>query len=189
MATRRNTFHSVITNAIGDRHSNASGFTLLEIVVVLALVGLIFGAATTRFETMFRAGRLQAGARGLGDHFAYVISRSYTAGKYHTMTFDLTAGGYWFTEGRQDEESPAILKRGLAKGVAFADIQLGYDTYTPPGTLSIEVSPIGVTNDVLINLEDDEGGAGAVWLNAFVQSVTYFDEHKEYEELQDVPTF
>ncbi len=163
------------------------GFTLLEIVIALALIGLIFGIATVRFHSLFSRSRLQASGQGLADHFAYAISRAYTTGRYHTVVFDLEHRRYWIKFGREDEESTEILKRNLAQGVAFRDVQVGYDTYVPPGTLSVEISPLGVTNDVLINLEDEKEAALAVSLNALVQGVEYFETYTTYEELQDVP--
>ena len=164
-----------------------SGFTLLEIVVTLGLLGLVFAAATVRFNAMFRTSRLEAGGRGLGDHFAFAVSRAYTTGAYHTLVFDLAAGRYGILPGREDQQAGQLLKRRLPKGVAITDIQVGYDLYAAPGTLAIEISPLGVTNDVLINLEDERGAALAVSLNALVQRVEYFDAYTTYEELNDVP--
>ena len=165
------------------------GFTLLELLVTLALLGFVFAAVTTRFHTMFTKTRLQASGQGVADHFAYAISRSYTAGKYHTLVFDLDAGRYWIQVGREDEEGTQLLKRRLATGVAFAEMHVGYNTYTAPGTLLVEVSPLGMTSDVIVNLTDEDETAYAVSLNAMVQRIERFDEHKTYEDLQDVPTF
>ena len=67
--------------------------------------------------------------------------------------------------------------------------ELAVEAGLPPGVLQIEISPLGVTNDVVINLQDAREMELAVALNALVQSVEYFDEHKDYEELQDVPAF
>jgi hypothetical protein len=139
---------------------------------------------------MFARTRLQASGQGIADHFAFAISRSYTTGTYHTLVFDLSTGFYWIQEGREDEEEATkLLKRRLIKGVKFSEIHVGYDTYTAPGTLSVEVSPLGVTNDVIVNLEDEQETAYAVSLNALVQRVESYDEHKTYEDLQDVPAF
>ncbi|MBN1421391.1 MAG: prepilin-type N-terminal cleavage/methylation domain-containing protein [Planctomycetes bacterium] len=165
------------------------GFTLLELLIALGLIATVFAAATTRFHRLFVATRLRATAQGIGDHFAYAISRAYTSGSYHTLVFDLSEGRYWIEIGRQDEEGQRILKRRLGAGVSFTDIHVGYETYIPPGTLSIEVSPLGVTNDVLINLEDKDGEACAVALDAMVQGIEFHDGYKTYEELQDEPEF
>ncbi len=166
-----------------------NGFTLLEVIVTLAVLGLVFAVTTANFHTLFASSRLEAAGRGLGDHFACAVSRAYTTGRYHTLVFDLTGGTYAIREGREEDASPEILKSRLGKGIKFTDIQVGYDTYAPPGTLSVEISPLGVTNDVLVNLEDEKGRAVAVSLNALVQSVRFFEEHKTYEELQDDPSF
>jgi prepilin-type N-terminal cleavage/methylation domain-containing protein len=166
-----------------------AAFTLLEILVALALLALIFGVATGRFHSLFARTRLQASGQGIADHFAYAVNRAYTTGKYHTIVFDLEAGSYWIKLGREDEEAAEILRRKLARGVQFTDIQVGHDTYESPGSLSVEISSLGVTNDVVINLEDEKEASFSLWLNALVQGVDYFDEHKTYEELQEAPAF
>ncbi len=163
------------------------GFTLLEILIALGMLALIYAMATARFHGLFAMSRLAASGQGIGDHFTYAVSRAYTTGTYHTLTFDLTGGRYWIELGREDTEATKILKRRLAGGVTITDIQIGYDRYTPPGSLSIEISPLGVTNDVIVNLQDENERAFAVSLNALIQRIEYFEERKEYEDLQDVP--
>lgn len=161
------------------------GFTLLEILVALALVALVLAAASTRFDRLFATTRLSASARGIGDHVAYAIGRSYTAGSYHTLQFDLETGSYWIEVGRAEEAGEPILKRRLGKGVTFTDIEAAGETYLPPGTLSIEVSPLGITNDIIVNLEDERGAAAGLHVNALVQGITYFEEHATLEEYED----
>lgn len=163
------------------------GFTLIEMLVVLGLMGGIIAVAAARFDRIFVRTHLEASARGLGDHFAYAIQRAYTTGSYHTFVLDLEAGRYWIKLGRESEDAQELLERSLGRGVRFTDVQVAYQTYLPPGVLQIEISPLGVTNDVVINLQDAREMELAVALNALVQSVEYFDEHKDYEELQDVP--
>ena len=165
------------------------GFTLLELMVTLALLGLVYAAATSQFHRMFASTRMEAGGDGIADHFTYAVSRAYTTGRYHTFVFDLTAGRYWIALGREDEDGEVLLPRRLATGVSFTEVYVGPTLYQPPGTLSIEISPLGVTNDIVVNLEDNEGGQFAVALDALVQSIDTFPEHKTYEDLQDVPAF
>lgn len=164
-----------------------NGFTLLELLVAFGLVALIFTVATARFDRIFVRTHLQASGHGLADHFAYAIQRAYTTGTYHSFVLDLAAGRYWIKLGRESADAQALLKRSLGTGVRFVDVQVGYNVYTPPGLLQIEISPLGVTNDVVINLEDAQRMELAVALNALVQGVEFYDERKDYEELQDVP--
>jgi len=163
------------------------GLTLLEILVAVTLIGVIFSMATIRFHSLFARTRLQASGQGLADHFAYAVSRAYTTGSYQTFVFDLENRRYWIKLGREAEETTEILRRSLADGVEFTDVQIGHEQYEPPGTLSVEISPLGVTNDVVINLRDEKEKELALFLDSIVQGVEYFDTYTRYEELQDVP--
>jgi prepilin-type N-terminal cleavage/methylation domain-containing protein len=165
-----------------------SAFTLIEMLVTVSLLTLLMGLAVVNYKQLFLSSKLSAAAQGLGDHFALAVSKSYTTGKANTLMFDLTAGRYWIHEGSgEDTEGKDLLERSLGKGVKFADVQVGYEMYQPPGTLSIEVSPLGVTSDFVVNLEDESGRAYAVSMNALTQSVKYYDGYAEYAETQDAP--
>ncbi|HHI69332.1 MAG TPA: prepilin-type N-terminal cleavage/methylation domain-containing protein [Planctomycetes bacterium] len=164
------------------------GFTLVELVVALAVLGLVFAVSVARFDRMFTGTRLEAAARGLGDHFAYGISRAYTTGRYHTLEFDLGAGKYWIKPGREDEEGVKILEESLGSGVRFTDIQAGGETYTPPGVLSVEISPLGFTGDLLVNLEDEAGNTMAVELDSLVQGIRYRRGYETWDEFQNGPS-
>ncbi len=160
------------------------GFTLLEMVVALAVLALVFAVSASRFGRMFAGTRLEAAARGLGDHFAYGISRAYTTGKYHTMEFDLGAGKYWIKPGREDEDAGRLLVESLGSGVRFTDVQAGGETFTPPGVLSVEISPLGFTGDLLVNLEDAAGNSMAVELDSLVQGIRYHEGYETWDEFQ-----
>jgi prepilin-type N-terminal cleavage/methylation domain-containing protein len=172
------------------RVNNRHGFTLIEILVTLAILGLVFSVVTFNFRGMFETSRLKASARALGDNFAVAVSRAYTTGTFHTLVFDLDAGCCRVRQGREgDEDAEDVIDYRLAGGVSFKDIQVGYEKYEPPGTLSIEVSPLGVTSDFIVNLEDASGLGFAVSMNALVQSVKYHERNTDYEDLQDVSPF
>ena len=71
-----------------------SGFTLIEIIVVLALIGAIFGALAPNFSIIpstrasITLGRLASDVRNAFD--VTVLS-----GKTHRMVFELKSGKYW----------------------------------------------------------------------------------------------
>jgi prepilin-type N-terminal cleavage/methylation domain-containing protein len=165
-----------------------NSFTLIELLVTITLMTILMCAAVVNYRYLFSSSKLSAAAQGLGDHFALAVSKSYTTGKTNTLIFDLTAGKYWIHEGsNEDAEGKDLLVRSLGAGVKFADVQVGEEMYQSPGTLSIEVSPLGVTSDFVVNLEDDSGRAYAVAMNSLTQSVKYYEEYTEYAATQDAP--
>jgi len=167
------------------KNTTSGGFTLIETLVTIAILGLVMGLFTANYKAMFSSSRLSAAAHGLGDHFVFTVSRSYTTGKGNTLMFDLTGGRYWIHMGsEEDTEARDVCIRSLGKGIKFTDIQVGNEKYEPPGTLSIEVSPLGVTSDFVVNIEDDREKQFAVAMNSLVQSVRYYEEYTDYATLQ-----
>jgi general secretion pathway protein H len=71
-----------------------SGFTLLEIMIVLAIAGLIMGLGVSGFRSLARSD-LRASATNLAGAMRFLFDRASTTGKTHRLVLDLEAGRYW----------------------------------------------------------------------------------------------
>ena len=70
------------------------GFTLIEIMVVLAIAGLIMGLGVSGFRSLARSD-LRASATNLAGAMRFLFDRASTTGKTHRLVLDLEAGRYW----------------------------------------------------------------------------------------------
>lgn len=81
------------------RHSfaetRAAGFTLLELVVVLAIVALAAGIALPRLKGPPERLRLQAAAGEIGQRLRSVRAAAIASGSEQTLTFDSRARSFW----------------------------------------------------------------------------------------------
>lgn len=74
--------------------TRAGGFTLLEMMFVLGLVGLLSASVVTGFRS-FAKSELRGSASKLAGAIRYLFDRASTTGKIHRLVFDFEAGKYW----------------------------------------------------------------------------------------------
>src|SRR3954463_1194113 len=77
----------------GPRVDDA-GFTLIEIIIVLAIVGLIMSLGVKGFQSLNRSD-LRASASHLAGAMRFLFDRASTTGKTHRLVIDLEGGRYW----------------------------------------------------------------------------------------------
>jgi general secretion pathway protein H len=71
-----------------------SGFTLLEIVVALAIVGLILGVVISQMDTMLDWDMKKASGK-LASTIRYLYNKSATEGLYIRLMLDMEENAYW----------------------------------------------------------------------------------------------
>ncbi|HEY2729289.1 MAG TPA: type II secretion system protein [Polyangia bacterium] len=76
------------------RRARAQGFTLIEIIVVLAIVGLIMGLGVNALRSLARSD-LRGAATHLSGAMRFLFDRASTTGKTHRLVLDLEGGRYW----------------------------------------------------------------------------------------------
>ncbi|HEX2570249.1 MAG TPA: prepilin-type N-terminal cleavage/methylation domain-containing protein [Polyangia bacterium] len=96
-----------------------AGFSLVEVIIVLAVVGMMAGAVSVSFQSLHRA-RARGAAQRLAAAMRYSYDRSVTTGAYFRLVIDLTGQKYWaersderfyLVRGKEDSAG-----RGLAPG-------------------------------------------------------------------------
>jgi general secretion pathway protein H len=70
------------------------GFTLIEIVVVLAIIGLIMGLGASGFRRLTKSD-LRSSSAHMAGAVRYLFDRASTTGKVHRLVIDLGDGKYW----------------------------------------------------------------------------------------------
>jgi general secretion pathway protein H len=75
-------------------HRLSGGFTLLEILVALALVGLVATLAVGGVSRLAKT-ELRRSSAKLAGAIRYLFDRASTTGKIHRLVFDFDEGKYW----------------------------------------------------------------------------------------------
>jgi len=82
-----------------------SGFTLLELIIVIFLITLILGMSTLFFANLLPSNRFNATVRNISSAMKHTRSLAQIYGKPHTFTIDLDEKNY-IVEGRGEKKIP-----------------------------------------------------------------------------------
>ncbi len=128
----------------------AEGFTLIELIVVIFILGLTLALTFPNFQALFRGDIKRASLR-LAATIQYLHEEAISKNRFYRLDFEPDRGEYWASVIDGEVKSVIIKRDYLPEGVHFLDIS------TPAGQPSILFSPQGWMGQVTIILEDDEG--------------------------------
>lgn len=76
------------------RRGSKNGFTLLEILIVLVIIGLISGMSIRGLRSLAKTD-LRTNTSRMSGAVRYLFDRASTTGKYHRLVIDVDEGRYW----------------------------------------------------------------------------------------------
>lgn len=176
---------------------NESGFTLIELTVVVLLIGLIVAVAATRLDSMVPKYRLRGAARDVGSILRQGKSRAAAQGKDLYFEMDLSRGQYWLlapfpkedagqdpkaVDGRAVEYQPVFVHH-LPDGVQFTDVILGDKDKVTTGHARLRLTPYGTSSHTIVNFRNSENREIALKMNGYTGMISFHDQHLEADEL------
>ena len=163
----------------------AGGFTLIELVMVIAIIGVVFGLVLPRFSGFLGSAELGSSARILAGTARAIHNEAGRQGREIVLHLNLDKDEYWATyktaKGVEKELGGTFLKRrSLPEGISFKDIVLHNKYVTQQGEVSLVFSPLGRVGRTVIHLQDRSGKNFTVRIKPYNGQVEvynyYFDE-------------
>ncbi len=171
------------------------GFTLVELMVVVVIVGLMVGVAATKLDFMVPKYKLRGAAREVAGLLKQARSRAAGSGKDVYVEFDLPRGQYWVlvafpkpVEGGQ-EGDPAVLEyqpllqQSLPEGVKFVDVIQGQKDRYDTGRARLKVSPFGSSAHLIVNLMNTDEREMALRMNGLTGATMFREGRMKAEAI------
>lgn len=180
------------------RRDRQAGFTLVELIAVIVIIGLIAMVTVTKLDFLVPKYRLRGAAREVGSLLGVGKAHAAAQGKDVYFEVDLAQGHYWLLaafpkqepgddvrtdiESRPLEYQP-LFDRYLPDGVMFTDVVLGDKDKANNGRSRARLSALGSSQHLILNLRNDEGKEISVKMNGFTGLISYVEGRQEAEAL------
>jgi prepilin-type N-terminal cleavage/methylation domain-containing protein len=166
------------------RQSGEGGFTLIELIVVCALIGIMLSLAVPSFRTKIINDPLKAAVRksiGLVREVRETAARRHKPYLLHINHID---NSIWFEavekvdekEEAEDAEETDESKWTVPETVEIAGLWVAGEKKSALESTTVWISPEGYMENTVIGFEDDDGSFLAVEFQTFIDEAVIHDE-------------
>ncbi len=145
------------------KFNNSSGFTLIELVVVLFIVGLIAGMTVPRVSNMTGV-KLRGTARRLSAQIGYVYETAILKKTNFRICFDVMEQVWWTEERSGDEyvktSDVLLTPELLPEGVFFRRVVVMDREATKEEPVCAYFTPYGYVEEAVVQIENENGTTG-----------------------------
>ncbi len=186
------------------RVSAARGFTLLELILVISILGIIFSMSLISLRGVTPKYRVRTAARLLGSTMENVRLTAISRGKWMGIHYDLTPPA---TSAESDppsvyriippapddypdqpiEDRKLLSKTALPPGVRIRQVILAGSHSVETGIVNLMFSPLGNAGSHIVVVEGQEGHVITIKCNAITGLIEFYETAEEvgfqtYEE-------
>ena len=163
-----------------------SGFTLMELLVVMVLLSLITAFAVPRIRTSLITDQLKASARrliGLISETGQEARRSHHAWQivYDPARKRFSAQAY-IPQISTESVNQAFRSVTLPEEVRIVDITTAQNGVRNAGEIRLRFTGRGYTDQTLIHLSDDEGNNLTLALSPFLGTIRTYDSYRDMDQ-------
>jgi type II secretion system protein H len=132
--------------------ARGQGFTLVELLVVLLIVGLVAGLALPRWSRLVRREALSVGAREVASMVRLAREKAVLCGSGCVLVYGEKALRLEWQDGQQRE-----FQRQLPDGVAVTGVRAGGSLAEPSGAWRVAFTAAGTTTEHTVLLAISDG--------------------------------
>jgi len=160
------------------------GYTFIELIVVLVLVGMMLTLAAPRLRHALLTDHLKSTARKLVGIIDNLRNETIREQKAYALNFDLNANRFW-TDYPSMTEEEMTLARGeaiaLPSDVRIRDVWIRGEGKIVEGEARIRFTRKGYTQSSAIHLRSDDEREFTLVLRPFSGKVEILEKYKEFE--------
>lgn len=160
------------------------GYTLIELIVVMVLVGIVFAFTAPRLREALLNDPLKAVARNMVGIIHNLRNEAVRAQEAYNFYFDLTSHKFWVvgaSMGGEEQDLARKQAQGLPPNVRFRDVWIKEKGKIAQGEARMVFTPRGYTQLSAVHLRSQDGREITLELTPFMNRVTILDRYVDYD--------
>lgn len=163
----------------------AQGYTLIELIVVLVLVGLLGSLTLPRLRHAVFSDDLQTAVRRLAGVVRDLRNEAQRQQTDFLLRFDLDAARFWIETRDMTPEGRGYARdksSGLPAGVGISDVWLENEGTISAGDATIVITRKGYVQPSAIHLRDDGGREFTLRFQPFLPKEEVYDGYVDFRD-------
>jgi prepilin-type N-terminal cleavage/methylation domain-containing protein len=167
-----------------DVSASASGFTLIELIVVIALISILLFFSVPRFQGTIIQDSTQKAVRWVIYTVKSLRQNAVKNRSPHTLHIDMNAGSMWVSDASMSEEDGENARQRAYEfpdHMEILDVEFPDGEKTSYGTVEVRFYPKGYSDRAMIHFESDDDRQITLSIEPFLPNVGVYDTYVGYE--------
>lgn len=165
---------------------NSKGYTLIELIVVVVLIGLTLTLTIPRFRYALLTDDLKTTTRKMVGMINNLRNDAIREQRDYILRFDLGVNRIWIDSPAMTEPERIMAREkafNIAEGVRILDIRFKGEEKKMAGETGIRVNRKGYVQPSIIHLGSEDGKGFTLVLRPFLGRVNILENYVDFEDL------
>jgi prepilin-type N-terminal cleavage/methylation domain-containing protein len=163
---------------------NKSGYTLIELIVVIALLGIMIGFSVPRLHDMLYLDETRKASRWIIGKVHALREAAVQKQKTYVLHIDMDTNQIWDTEESMSEENrdeAALNAQALPGDVEIIDVEFPIAGKVSSGRADITFYKSGYSDKAMIHMQDDDEQMSFL-IEPFLTKIRLFDKYASFDD-------